>query len=133
MPISKATLLSSTQAYAPVFDGEIDHSAQIPINVTALTTAEVDSAGYLKPGVPFAKDGTTVGATDTVFGVSIEPIKVATGNSAGALSAASAAFEIGLGIAGVVKKALAETNLGRSYTADEIAGFAKAGCQITLL
>lgn len=227
MPITTRTLLTGAQAYAPVFDGTVEHTAQIAVNITLLTNAEIDSLGYLKPGVPFTSGGvlvtsprtkstiaqgtnvgtgdgtigaatggygmptetitatfTTTGATakadvvgtksgyigqltvgsafasqainvtvsdgandytagdvitwavtkgvsDVVFGVSIEPIKVAAGNAAGDISAASAAFEIGLGIAGVVRKKLAEANLGRSYTAAEVAGFANGN--ITLL
>lgn len=133
MPLSKRTLFAGAQPYHPVFQGRVDHTAQIAINVTALTTAEVDSDGYIKPGVPFAADGTTVGAAEPVFGVVIEPIKVANGNAAGDLSAADATFQIALGIEGVVNRNLAEANLGRVYTADEIAGFALAGSQIKLL
>lgn len=133
MPLSKRTLLTGDTPYHPVFQGRVDHTAQISINVTALTNAEVDTDGYLKPGVPFAADGTSVGAAEAVFGVVIEPIKVANGNAAGDLSAADASFQIALGIEGVVNRHLIEANLGRVLTANELAGFALAPCKITLL
>jgi hypothetical protein len=133
MPLKKKTLFAGEQAYNPVFQGRVDHTAQIRINVTALTNAEIDADGYLKPGVPFAADGTSVGVGEAVFGVTIEPIKVADGNAAGDIAAADATFEIALGIEGVVNRHLIEANLGRVLTADELAGFALAPCKITLL
>lgn len=134
MPLSKRALVAANIPYHPVFQGRVDHTAQIAINVTALTSAEVDSDGYLKPGVPFEADGTLLdAAADVVFGVVIEPIKVAAGNAAGDLSAADATFQIALGIEGVVNRNLIEANLGRVLTANEIAGFDLAGSHIRLL
>lgn len=133
MPLSKRTLSAGSQSYAPAFQGRVDHTAQIAVNITALTNAEIDSDGYLKPGVPFAADGTTVGAAEAVFGLSIEPIKVAAGNAAGDLAAADASFQLAVGIEGVANRHLIEDNLGRALTANELAGFALAPCKITLL
>lgn len=134
MPLSKRSLFAGAVPYHPVFQGRVDQTAQISINVTALTSNEVDTDGYLKPGVPFEADGTLCDAdNDVVFGVSIEPIKVAAGNAAGDLSAADSSFQIALGIVGVVNKALIEANLGRSLTAREIAGFGLTPCKIILL
>ncbi len=133
MPLSKRTLFTGEQPYHPVFQGRVDHTHQIAINVTALTSAEVDANGYLKPGVPFAADGTSVGAAEAVLGVTIEPIKVAAGNTAPDLAAADATFQIALGIEGVVNRWLCESNLGRALTANELAGFALAPCKITLV
>jgi hypothetical protein len=225
MPLSIRTILTGAQAYANVYIGEIDQTAQIQIDVTQLTNAEIDSAGYLKPGVPFMSNGlltttpetlstvaagashqnaaatlgngtitgvsggygapvetvtalcltpgptgtfsvtgsrsgylgvatvgtpftspvinftindgatdwaalntitfavTPAGVTAKVFGVNIEPIKVAAGNDAGSIAAASTTFEIGLGLSGTLNKALIEGNLGRALTAAEVAGF----------
>lgn len=134
MPMSRSAVAVAGQGYGRPFRGKVEHTAQIPINVTALTTAEVDADGYLKPGVPFEADGTLIlAAAGIVFGVSIEPIKVAKSNSAPDLAAASAAFQIGLGTIGQVNRAIIEDNLGRVLTANEIAGFGLAGSLIKLL
>jgi hypothetical protein len=137
MPIS-ATYPSNTpgDVYGNPFRGPVIHTAQIRINVTLLTSAEVDAQGYLKPGVIFsdAVPGVLVGAAPAyAFGVVIEPIKVAAGNDAGSLAAASAAFEIGVGTFGQVNQDVIEDNLGRVLTANEIAGFVRAGSKLNLL
>lgn len=132
MPIRVTNPAAADQVYANPFVGPVNHTAQIQVNVTALTSAEIDAKGYLKPGVPFLLTGALVTA-GAVFGVTMEPIKVANGNAAGDISAASAAFELAVGTIGQINRAVAEDNLGRAYTTAEIAGFALAGSTLKLL
>jgi hypothetical protein len=77
---------SGTQLGHP-WIGDVDGSIAIVIPIGALTVAEVDANGYLKPGVPFTRAGALV-AAGAVYGVTIEPIKVANTNSAADLTAA---------------------------------------------
>lgn len=48
--------------YGNVMIGPVDHTAPLVVNVTTLTNREIDSRGYLKPGVPFTKNGALVAA-----------------------------------------------------------------------
>jgi hypothetical protein len=48
-------------AYTSPFRGKIDHTAQIPCDLSFLTSREVDSDGVLKPGVPLKANGALVG------------------------------------------------------------------------
>lgn len=134
MPMSRRALTTAGQGYGRVFRGVLEHTHQIPVNITALTSAEVDADGYIKPGVPLQKTGALItGAAQIVFGVVPEPIKVANSNSAPDLAAASNAFQLAVGDIGQVNRAIIEDNLGRVLTANEIAGFDLAGCMVKLL
>jgi hypothetical protein len=122
--------------YGNVFVGPVDHPAHIKVDISGLTDKEVDSRGYLKPGVPFEEDGTLVGSGEFVFGVTIEAVKLplavlpATTSSLG--SETSDCF-VAVGTIGQVSQDVAEDNLGRAYTGDEIAGFNVAGSKLVLL
>lgn len=72
----------------------------------------------------------TGGVSDVVHGVTIAPAKVAAGNAGGDLSAAADCF-VAVGTHGVVNRDIAEDVLGRSYTSDEVAGFAKSNLALT--
>jgi hypothetical protein len=222
MPI-RATYPSNTpgDVYASPFRGKVEHTAQIPVNITALNNTVVDSDGYIKPGTPLTAAGGLVGApaaaqsyrgtgnglmsgltadaaaaddvytitlilaaanggtfrvvsqkrgvlanavvgvayddeinftiadgaTDfivgdeftvlvtsaAVFGMVIEAIKVADGNAAGDLAAASSAFELGVATIAQCSQDVIEDNLGRALTAAELAGFLEPGCMLKLL
>jgi hypothetical protein len=113
--------------------GPVNHTSQIAVNIAALTAAEVDSKGWLKPGVPLEKDGTLIlAAAGIVHGVTIEPLKVANGNAAGDLTAAGVQ-QIAVATICQVNRAIVEKNLGRVLTANEIAGFGLAGSLVKLL
>lgn len=134
MPMSARVRTVAGQGYGRPFRGPVDHTAQIAVNVTALTVAEVDADGYIKPGVVLQKNGTLItAAAQIAYGVVPEPIKVANSNSAPDLAAASAAFQLAVGVIGMVNRAIMEDNLGRVLTANEIAGFDLAGSTLKLL
>lgn len=132
MPMRSQVNSVAGQVYGRAAVGVTEHAAQRAINVAALTANEVDSDGYLKPGVPFDVAGALVGAAAYVFGVTIEPIKVAIDNTGPNLTAAGI-VQVTLQCIGMVNRAIAESNLGRVYTANEIAGFALAGSKLVLL
>lgn len=129
MPIA-ITSTAGGLAHAPVFVGEILNTDVVKVDISALSNAEIDADGYLKPGVPFLKTGLPVTA-GPVYGVTIEAIKIAAGNAAGDISGAVDCF-VALGTIGTVNRDIAEDNLGRAYTAPEIAGFDLAGSKLQL-
>jgi len=129
MPIA-ITATTGGDAHAPVFKvGPLDTDV-VKVDVSTLTTSEVDTAGFLKPGVPFLKTGLLVTA-GAVYGVTIESIQVAASNAAGDIAAAVDPF-VTLGTFGTVVRDIAEDVLGRAYTAAEIAGFDVAGSKLHL-
>lgn len=130
MPIVIASTAGGL-AHSPVFVGEIIGTDAVKVDLSTLSDEEVDADGYIKPGVPLAKDGTIVTSTVPVWGVTIEPIKVATGGTDAILDAATDCFvTVGFGLC---NRDVMEDNLGRALSADEIAGFDLAGsnCRIT--
>lgn len=65
MPL-EMTAYSGVSLYTSPFIGPVDHTAQIRLDISGLTTNEVDSDGYLKPGVPLTKGGLRVGVQAVV-------------------------------------------------------------------
>jgi len=132
VPIKITETILSSETYASAWLGPVDHLVQVLIDVSALTNAEVDAAGWLKPGVPFTRAGVLVGASPAfVYGVTIEPTKIHTDNTT--LAAVTTDVWVGLGVIGVIIQDMAESMLGRAYTANEIAGFDRAGSKIVLI
>lgn len=133
MPIKVSQPAAADSVYGSPFRGTVNHTAQIAVNLTALTNAEIDAKGYLKPGLPLSAAGALVGAAVPVFGVTIEAIKVANGNAAADIAAASAAYQLTVATIGQVSRPVMEANLGRVLSANEIAGFGLAPCTLKLL
>lgn len=114
--------------YASPFVGKF-RTVHVKLDLSGMTTAEVDADGVLKPGVPLTSAGILVGAGAAfVYGVTVEAAKVAPDN---ANLGTDADVLVAVGI-GTVNRDIAEDNLGRAYTADEIAGFDRAGSKCTL-
>ena len=63
------------------FVGPVDHTSTVRVDLSGLTSAEVDSDGILKPGVPLTKAGTLVSRRPGLHQA------VVTGGAAGALTA----------------------------------------------
>jgi hypothetical protein len=125
MPITITALATEQNSYGNPFVGAIEHRDVVKVDISALTTAEVDSLGYIKPGLPLLKTGLPV-TTGVTYGVTIEAIKIAADNATATLAAATDCF-VALGTHGVVNRDIMEDNLGRVLTAAEIAGFADDG------
>lgn len=62
MPLTRESLATEAQSYANlgIFIGPVDHLTSLHIDISGLTDDEVDSDGYLKPGVPFSAAGTLI-------------------------------------------------------------------------
>lgn len=134
MPIGITSTAGGT-VHAPVFVGQIVGTDVVVVDISDLTTKEVDADGYLKPGVPFDKSGNTVGSGVAVWGVTIEPIKIKHATippTDASLAADTGTYPVTVGF-GLCNRDIMENNLGRALTADEIAGFDLAGsnCRIT--
>lgn len=133
MPIRIESTSQEVKTYGNVFLGPVDHQYQLLIDLSSLTTREIDALGYLKPGVPFTRLGALVGADPAfVYGVTFEPIKVADDNETATIAALADQW-VGVGVIGAVIQDIAKFNLGSDYTANEIAGFDRAGSKIVLL
>lgn len=126
-----------TTTYGPVFIGAILGMQQVVVDVSELTTDEVDTDGWLKPGVAFKKDGTLCDGTggEFVYAVNPEPQNlhldtVPPTNTS--LGNDTKTYPLGMGTIGEVNRDIAEDNLGRAYTANELAAFNAAGSMIHL-
>lgn len=134
MPLKVGTTAGG-MAHAPVFVGNIQNTDVVKCDISDLTTDEVDQYGNIKPGVALSKSGDLVGSSVPVWGVVIEPTPL---NHATipptdeSLAADTGTVFVTVGF-GLVNRDIAEDNMGRAYTSDEIAGFDLAGsnCRIT--
>lgn len=121
--------------HSPVFSGKITGTDVVNVDISDLTTKEVDAKGNLKPGVPFDKSGNLVAEGVAVWGTTIEatplphatipPTNTSLGNDTGT-------YPVAVGF-GLVNRDVVEDNLERALTAHEIAGFDLAGsnCRLT--
>lgn len=132
MPMSSTVLREGGETYANPFVGPIDHPDHVKLDVSGLTTAEVDEYGYLKPGVPLTAAGILV-AAGFVWGVTIEAVKIVAANPTNVSLAADTSDPlVAVARKGMINRDIAEDNLGRAYTAAELAGFVAAGSQFSL-
>ena len=131
MPIRIRKTAAGGSGYGWPFIGPVDHTVQLKVDVSALTLKEVDKRGYLKPGVPFKRNGTLIGAGEKLYGVSVEATRVAESNSADDLAAAVDPF-VAVATIAQVNRDIVEDNLARALTADEVAAFDAAGSKISL-
>jgi hypothetical protein len=120
MPISIKTTAGGT-AYASPFVGAPRDVLHVKVDVSTLTSAEVDSKGYIKPGVPLTIAGALIGSSNTArVGIVVEATKVA---EAGAtLSGVTLDPFVAVAFGGTVNRDIIEDNLGRAVSANEIAG-----------
>ncbi|HEY0659600.1 MAG TPA: hypothetical protein VGD05_14085 [Pyrinomonadaceae bacterium] len=125
------TKTSGAIAYGkPFIDGPRD-VLHVKVDVSALTTAEVDIDGYLKAGVPLAIDGLLIGASNTKrVGVTPNEVKIADTNTG--LAGITADPFVAVAFSGTVNRDSMEDNLGRALTANEIAGLNGVGSSIKL-
>ena len=133
MPIRFNAAAGGGDTYGQALLGPVDNEVQLPVPLSGLTNAEIDAHGYVKPGLPLTKSGALVGASPAfVYGVTIEAVKVADDNATGTI-AALGTQDIAVATVGQVIRAIAEDNLGRVYTANEAAGFDRAGSKLVLI
>lgn len=125
MPLGIHTT-SGQGAYANPLLGPVNHVDHVKVDVSGLTTNEVDSDGYLKPGVPFTQAGILV-ASGKAYGITFEAVKVMTPAQAATndtIAAVTLDPLVAVETHGLVNRDIGEDNLGRAYSAAEIAGMA---------
>jgi hypothetical protein len=132
MPITREETAAPGRHIPTPFVGPVEHTVAVPVNLTQMTTGEIDQFGYLKPGIPLTKAGAKIGAATAVFGVTADYIQVAADNAAGTI-AALGTVDIAVATICQVNQDVAEDILDRAYTANELAGFGLAGSHIVLL
>lgn len=132
MPLS-ITNTAGGASHGNPFVGPIDHTAHVFVDVSDMSDKEVDENGYLKPGVPLKQDGNLVGSGAFVFGITIEAVKVAAGNTDTILDAVTTDPMIAVATVCQVSQDIIEDTLGRALTSDELAGFDVAGSKVVLI
>jgi hypothetical protein len=135
MPIGITTTTGGT-AYASPFVGPVNHVLHVKVDISGLTTDEVDANGFLKPGVPLNNASPAVlVASGFVYGVTVEAVKLPLATippTNTTLGTETADCLVAIATHGIVNRDIAEDNLGRAYAAAEIAGFAAAGSKLSL-
>lgn len=108
------------------------HVASVVVAATALTNVFLDANGYLKPGTILKADGTLItGAGQTAFGMVRHPIKVANGNDAASIAAATS-IPVPVTVSGVINQTLVADLLGRVLSANELSALTAAGGNIVV-
>lgn len=130
MPITIEDVAAEASTYGHPFVGPgAQYTDVVKVDISGLTSDEVDVKGYLKPGVPFTKAGILV-TTGNVYGVSLEPIKLPLAvvpPTTGTLGSETSDCFVALGTHGIINRDIVEDNLGRALTSAEIAGMADGG------
>lgn len=135
MPMSITNTTGGTNYTNPWVGGPRDVT-HIKLDVSTLTTNEVDADGYLKPGVPLSATGDSLlgdaYADVDFYGVTIEAIKIVAENPTNTtLGNDTSDPLIAVGTSGLINRDIAEDNLGRVYTTEELAGFAASRVGLT--
>jgi hypothetical protein len=132
MPLRISNTAGGTDYANPLVGGAYDVT-NLKLDVSTLTTNEVDSKGFLKPGVPLQlSSGVGVlisGASQTVYGVTFEPIKLRDDNSG--LGTDTTDPIIAVATAGLLNLDIIEDNLGRVLSANELAALTAGGFKLT--
>lgn len=135
MPFRRQQVTPGGLGYGnPWVDGPRDVE-QITVDLSDLTTAEVDAKGYLKPGVLLKADGTLADAAagEFIYGATIEPVYVgADPIGADADLDALTDIQVAVGRSGLLNRDIVEDNLGRALTAAELAAITAAGSRLAI-
>jgi hypothetical protein len=136
MPVAITTTAALTTYGNPII-GTAGMLKHIKVDLSGLTVDEVDADGYLKPGVLLKEAaglGILVGAAAGVVFVVPEATKLAVTTPATntTLAAETGDHMVGVAGAGLVNRDVAEDNMGRAYTANELASFITAGTHLAV-
>lgn len=131
-PINVETVSNEDSRYSIPFLGSLQEKLSEKLDVSALGTTHVDSDGFLIPGLPLKRNDSSGllepidGGAQTARGIVLEAVKVADDNESATLSAASD-IDVVIVTAGTVDRAIAEYNLDRDYTANELTAISNSG------
>jgi hypothetical protein len=125
------TRTAGDRVYGNAFIGDASQVDHIKLDVSDLTTNEVDASGRLKPNVPLKQDGTLADGTagEKIYGLTLEATKLPgrTSNTSPALGADTTDPLIAVCTDCQINRDLAEGNLGRAFTPNELAAMAASG------
>jgi hypothetical protein len=117
-------LAGGGEIHPNAFKGPVNFTAVVKVDPQYLTNKEVDSRGWLKPQVPLMRNGRLASAVATpgeaLYGCVVEPVKIATGNTAPELLAADEA-PITVATICQINRAILEDTLGRPLSPGELA------------
>jgi hypothetical protein len=137
VPLEFKAYAASTPYASPMI-GPVNHTRHIKVDLSVLTVDEVDADGYLKPGV-LLKDagglGVLVGAAAAPPLVVVEATKLPLATippTNTTLGTETGDCFVAVATHGVVNRDIAEDNLGRAYTANELTSFVTAGSHLAL-
>jgi hypothetical protein len=133
MPIEISATTGQTQP-KPVFIGN-RQTLTVKVDISTLTSNEVDAKGNLKAGTPLGRDGKRLTGVvgEAVFGAVPEHVKIVPANPTNAsLAAVTDDVFVAVGVNGIFDRDAAEFNLGRVLTAAEIAGFESGKCKVVI-
>lgn len=137
MPLDVQAVVGGS-AYASPMVGPVDHVVHGKLDVSGLTIADVDEAGYLKPGLPLKSVGgllVLIGGAAAAPLIVHEAIKLPLAvipPTDVSLAAVTNDPLIAVATHGIVNLDIAEDNLGRVYTANEKTSFVTAGSHLAL-
>lgn len=124
--------------YASPMVGPVDHTLNKKVDLSLLTVDEVDADGYLKPGVVLKEAANLlvpVGAAAGVIFVVHEAVKlplVTIPPTNTTLGTETGDCFIAVATHGLVNRDIAEDNMGRAYTANELTSFVTAGTHLAI-
>lgn len=132
MPASISTPTTLEEPYVSPFLSAADgNNIHVKVDVSALTSREVDAKGYLKPGVPLKQDtGILPTAAGDIVVMVEEAVKIATGNTA--LGAITNDPFVACRVYGTVNHDMLVSVLGAELTAGEKAAINGAGSNLRL-
>lgn len=131
MPARIKTTTGNELYASPFLAGGNGNNIHVKVDVSALTSREVDANGYLKPGVPLVRDtGVLPTAAGDVVVMVASPVKIADNNT-GLASITDDPF-IGCRPEGSVNHDMLVDILGAELTAGEKAALDGAGSKLTL-
>jgi len=116
------------------FVGPVNHTVALLVDVSTLTTDEVDNYGYLKPGVIIQATGDKITAPSQIaYGAVVEAVQVApAGSDNTALAAITVDVEVAVGLFVLLNRDILEDSLGRAVSADELAAIDAAGSHVAI-
>lgn len=135
MPMKISSVASAGEAHPNPFVGPVNHTYAVPVDVSGLTSREVDANGYLKPGVLFKIAGGLLVLADAtvgeyIAGAVVEAVKVHTDNTT--LAGVTADVEVAIATFCLLNRDILEDSLGAALTADELAAIAAAGSHVAI-
>jgi len=135
MPMKISSVAAAGEVHPNPFVGPVNHTYGVKVDVSGLTSDEVDANGYLKPGVPFKIAGGLLVLCDATAGEYIagcvaEAVQVHTNNTT--LAGVTTDVEVAIATFCLLNRDIVEDCLGRALTADELAAIAAAGSHVAI-